>query len=74
LRTALPAEGLFDLCAKQLTAKGWSVTGRTSSKLTLVRKDRAGQPWEASFATTAGAEPSTFMEVLAVRKVAAAAK
>jgi putative intracellular protease/amidase len=74
LRTALPADGIFDLCAKQLTAKGWTVTGRTNSKLTLVRKDRAGQPWEASFATSAGAEPATFMEVLAIRKVAAAVK
>jgi putative intracellular protease/amidase len=74
LRTELAADAIFDLCAKQLTAKGWSVTSRTGSKLTLVRKDQTGQPWEASFTAAADAEPSAYMEVLAIRKVTAAAK
>ncbi len=74
LRVSLPPDGIFDLCAKQLTAKGWAVTGRTRSRLTLVKRDREGQPWEASFTTTIAAEPSTYLEVLGIRKVGAAAK
>ena len=68
LRSSISAEDFLDASAKQIAEKGWSLREKAKGLRTFVKKDSSGQGWRATFSSSPGDQPTSFIETMTIER------